>query len=75
MTSCLDEQEIAADIAIINKVCKPKLTAPAPIALNHGAELHEVSIEDGRLCYDKRWWVTISNIQIIGEQVDKKLWR
>jgi len=59
---CIDEQDILSDLMIINKVCGGKsltktLQSSAP-SLNHSGDIiHDVSVEDGRLCYEKRWQV------------------
>lgn len=62
-TYYIDEQDILDDLMIINKVCggKAPFTKASPAQgtqLNASAaneNAHEVSIEDGRLSYDKRW--------------------
>lgn len=62
-TYCIDEQDILSDLMIINKVCGGKsLTKTAQSSapsLNHGSDIiHDVSVEDGRLCYEKRSFST-----------------
>lgn len=59
---CIDEQDILSDLMIINKVCGGKALAKtvqsAVMSLNHGGDVvHDVSVDDGRLCYEKRWQV------------------
>ena len=59
---CIDEQDILSDLMIINKVCGGKSLAKTSQlsmpSLNHAGDVvHDVSVEDGRLCYEKRWQV------------------
>jgi len=59
---CIDEQDILNDLLIINKVCGgkslTKTTQSSAPSLNNSSDIvHDVSVEDGRLCYDKRWQV------------------
>ena len=62
-TYYIDDQDILDDLMIINKVCGGKApfskSSPAQglqLTMNTmGDSVHEASIEDGRLCYDKRW--------------------
>jgi len=47
---------------IINKVCGGKALAKtiqaSSVSVNNSSDIiHDVSVEDGRLCYEKRWQV------------------
>jgi len=49
---------------IINKVCGGKSLAKATqssaLSVNNSGDIvHDVSVEDGRLCYEKRWQVPV----------------
>jgi len=59
---CIDEQDILSDLMIINKVCggksltKTSQSSVPSVNLSNDI-IRDVSIEDGRLCYEKRWQV------------------
>lgn len=70
-TYYIDEQYILDDLMIINKVCggKTSFTKSSPAQASQlntstaNENAHEVSIEDGRLSYDKRWQVEANDLK------------
>ena len=57
---CLDDDDIMEDLRIINKVSgKPLQKKPQSIPPNMTAAeyLFDARIDDGRLYYDKRWYI------------------